>query len=344
MSYDVSVIVPCYNSEDTISRCIDSVINQSLGFENIELILFDDVSKDNTRIIMLEYSEKYENIVTIFSDINVGPGMGRNKCIEVASADYIMCLDSDDVYCRDMCQTLYETITAENADIVSCNYYNVDSIRTYKEHYNCSADFERKGSMNVYDEFNSTFFGDILVWNKIFKKSLIVDNKIKFPKDFEDWIFSTKAFLHCEKLIYLEDYFGVKKHFYEHSLSHKTSKECIRYIDVLFEVNELIMTKCSDVDLIKRNKLGDIKDNIIKAIVILSDLNWNDNFEGAFNRVYDYESYFSINESLDNRFFDIIIFFIRKRQVKITYIILKIINFLKRLTFLRIIYNYIRTS
>ena len=67
MTYKISVIIPCYNAESTLKRCIDSVINQSFGFENIELILYDDASTDSTPEIIKEYAEKYNNIVPIHS-------------------------------------------------------------------------------------------------------------------------------------------------------------------------------------------------------------------------------------------------------------------------------------
>ena len=81
-NYKVSVIIPAYNAQDTIRRSIDSVINQTMGFSNIELILYDDNSTDNTRKILKEYTEKHENIVLILADENSGyPGRGRNEGI-----------------------------------------------------------------------------------------------------------------------------------------------------------------------------------------------------------------------------------------------------------------------
>lgn len=126
--FKVSVIIPVYNAQDTIKRSIDSVINQTMGFSNIELILYDDNSTDGTRKILKEYSNSYENIVLILSDENSGyAGKGRNEGIKIASADYIMFMDSDDEYESDMCETLYNKIINENADIVSSNYLNVDN-------------------------------------------------------------------------------------------------------------------------------------------------------------------------------------------------------------------------
>ena len=67
MNYKISVIIPCYNAESTLKLCIDSVINQSFGFENIELILYDDASTDSTKKIIENYAKQYDNIVPIYS-------------------------------------------------------------------------------------------------------------------------------------------------------------------------------------------------------------------------------------------------------------------------------------
>ena len=97
--YKVSVIMPVYNAEEYLGNALDSVINQSMGFENIELILVDDKSTDNSRNIIEEYSNIYYNIKPIFLDENSGcPGIPRNVGIKNASSDYIMFIDNDDEY------------------------------------------------------------------------------------------------------------------------------------------------------------------------------------------------------------------------------------------------------
>ena len=82
-----------------MNAAIDSIINQSLGFENIELIIVDDCSTDNSRNIISDYANEYDNIVPVFLDENSGlPGKPRSLGIKYASADYISFLDSDDEY------------------------------------------------------------------------------------------------------------------------------------------------------------------------------------------------------------------------------------------------------
>ena len=105
--YKVSVIVPVYNSADKLQRAFDSVYNQSLGFENIELILIDDASTDNSRDIIDNYVSKYDNVKSIYLDENSGyAGRPRNIGVHNANAPYLMFLDADDFYFENACELL----------------------------------------------------------------------------------------------------------------------------------------------------------------------------------------------------------------------------------------------
>ncbi|WP_082398007.1 glycosyltransferase family 2 protein [Methanobrevibacter arboriphilus] len=109
-------------------KTIDSVINQTIGFENIELIIIDDNSKDNTQQIINEYAKKYSNIKSKYLDENSGyPGKPRNIGIELSTSDYIIFLDSDDYFEKDACEILYEKINSEKADLVfgSCTIHKL---------------------------------------------------------------------------------------------------------------------------------------------------------------------------------------------------------------------------
>ena len=134
MSYKISVIIPVYNAEKHLENTINSIIKQSIGFENIELILVDDASKDNSKKIIESYSEKYSNIIPYFSEKNHGyPGFGRNIGLNTATSDYIMFMDNDDEYDVNMCETLYETMINENADIVVCGRMMVNQSNNIEE-------------------------------------------------------------------------------------------------------------------------------------------------------------------------------------------------------------------
>lgn len=117
--YKISIIIPTFNIEKDIERAIGSLINQTIGFENLEVIIVDDCSTDNTKEIILSYEKEYENIKPIFLENNSGSaGKPRNIGIQYATSKYIMFLDNDDEYVNDACEILYDTIKENNANIV----------------------------------------------------------------------------------------------------------------------------------------------------------------------------------------------------------------------------------
>ena len=123
MTYLVSVIIPLYNEEMHIKQNLNSLINQTIKFENIEVLLIDHCSTDNTLNIIKQLENKSENIKVVHLKENTGtPGNPRNAGINKASSDYIMFLDADDYYLNDICETLYRKIKKEDVDFVSCLY------------------------------------------------------------------------------------------------------------------------------------------------------------------------------------------------------------------------------
>ena len=111
--YKISVITPVYNAESSLKNAIDSIINQTIGFENIEFILVDDKSTDSSRSIILEYVDKYDNIKAIFLDENTGSPSGpRNIGIENVTAPYFMFLDNDDSYSKNYCEVMHKKISS----------------------------------------------------------------------------------------------------------------------------------------------------------------------------------------------------------------------------------------
>lgn len=117
----ISIIVPIYNVEKYLKKCIESVLNQT--YKNFELVLVDDGSFDNSGIICDEYGD-IENIVVVHK-VNGGLADARNKGIEVSRGDYITFLDSDDYIRSDYLETLYNILCKTSADIVISNFINV---------------------------------------------------------------------------------------------------------------------------------------------------------------------------------------------------------------------------
>ena len=224
--YKISVIMPVFNAEKYLENTLNSVINQTIGFENIELILVDDCSTDNSRIILEEYSKNYSNIKTVFLDENSGcPGIPRNIGIKNATSDYIMFIDADDEYFPEICDKLYNTMILEDADIVVCNWLETDNCGTVSESF--SSDEVVFGEEIVY-------LGSCGVWMCIFKKSIILDNHIYFLdlNVGEDLIFTLNYSICSKKLVYLNDFVGYHYIRRNNSTSVTSLNNCIDSIKV----------------------------------------------------------------------------------------------------------------
>ncbi len=123
MSKKVSVVVPAYNSSKTIKRCLDSLVNQTL--EDIEIIVVNDASTDDTWDIMSEYESRFPDKLIIVNEmVNKGSGGARNVAFDMASGEYIGLVDSDDYVELDMYENLYERARLDNSDIVDCGFFS----------------------------------------------------------------------------------------------------------------------------------------------------------------------------------------------------------------------------
>ncbi len=123
MKYKISIIIPVYNVENYIKDSLESIIRQSIGFKNLEVIMVNDCSTDKSGEIIDDYANKYENFIAIHSTKNSGfAGTPRNMGMEKATSDFIMFLDADDIYKEDICEVFYNKITSEDVDVVSGNY------------------------------------------------------------------------------------------------------------------------------------------------------------------------------------------------------------------------------
>ena len=218
----VSIIVPVYNAQENIVRCIESVLKQD--FENFELILMNDGSKDGSQAIIDEYKTKYPDIIKAFYKENGGAAQARSYALEHVTGEYIGFVDSDDYISEDMYEKLYNKAKQEEADIVCCNYYRVieDEKFVKKQFGNRKIRKEEIFDKNIY-ESNLLFDEVPYLWNKIFRTSIIKDNGFKFCNDlriYEDLLFVYQAFSKAKKISRIEDamyYYLVSR---QESLTH----------------------------------------------------------------------------------------------------------------------------
>ena len=121
---EISIIIPVYNAEKYIVRCLDALILQT--FRDIEIICIDDGSLDNSPQILDDYTIK-DSRIRVIHQPNAGAGPARNKGLEAAAGKYVMFCDSDDWYEPNMCEFMHDTIIQQNADVVTCNAF-IDEI------------------------------------------------------------------------------------------------------------------------------------------------------------------------------------------------------------------------
>lgn len=189
---DISIIVPIYNTEKYLKKCLDSLINQSK--KELEFILINDGSKDNSEEIIKEYKDER---IKYYKNKNQGIGKTRNFGIEKATGKYLMFLDSDDYLEKDACELLYKKAEKENLDLVVCDYYKVYSNGTKEE-------FLIDDFVNSSLESNNKLLNIINLGpcNKIYLKELITKNNIKYLEDlkYEDTTFVGEAMLKAKKI------------------------------------------------------------------------------------------------------------------------------------------------
>lgn len=119
----ISVIIPCYNVEQYIEECMDSIVNQSIGLEHLEIILVDDASGDGTVAKLKSFEQQYpENVILVLCDTNGRQGTARNIGLSYATGDYISFVDSDDYIHRDMYRILLRVMEREDCDILQFRY------------------------------------------------------------------------------------------------------------------------------------------------------------------------------------------------------------------------------
>lgn len=206
VSDKISIIVPVYNVEKYLCRCLDSITRQS--YTNFEAILIDDKSTDNSFKICKEYIKKDNRFVLIQNDINKGLGLTRNEGLQKASGIYVLFVDSDDYIEKDMLKNLYNTIVKKEADTVIAGYKRCQANKKIVEKNKYQGKvFE--GNL-IKKEILAKMFGqyrddniEMSVWKTLFSIEIIKSNNILFPDRryiSEDIIFDIKYFTNAKKV------------------------------------------------------------------------------------------------------------------------------------------------
>lgn len=208
MDNKVSVIVPIYNAEKFIKRCIDSILNQTL--KNIEIILIDDGSSDNSGVICDEYQRIDERVKVIHIQ-NLGPSNARNIGIAEAKGEYIGFVDSDDYVEKDMYEQLYTQANIFNSQMCCSSFYsdklNSSTVIKLPLESNKLLDKNYISLTLVRNIAQSNDAGIFSLWNKIYRREFLLQQNIWMDitrSHGEDWVFNLELYKKYSNITYID--------------------------------------------------------------------------------------------------------------------------------------------
>ena len=225
MSSDIkiSIIVPVYNVEKYLSRCLDSLINQTL--REIEILAVNDGSTDGSAEILDAYAASDKRI-TVLNKKNGGLSDARNFAFPYIHGEYVGFVDSDDFVDENMYEVMYRKALSSSAEIVECNLHH--TFESYED---------TEIGMHITNKKELIMNGRSVVWNKIYKSSWLLSTGVRFPKGliYEDVNFYTKLIPFLEKISYVNEPFV---HYVQRSSSinnHQTLKT-MQILDILDDI------------------------------------------------------------------------------------------------------------
>ena len=220
----VSVIVPVYNVEKYLRKCLDSLVNQT--FSDYEVILVNDGSTDNSQNIIDEYASKYPCIKSLKKD-NGGMSSARNVGLDVATGDYYAFVDSDDFVELDFLEKMYNKAIKEESDVVICDYYalNEEEKRMIKCHMNFSPEQKREYLLSPP-----------MVWSKLIKKDILKKVRFKEGIYYEDLDICVRMIPFINRVSFVDE--PLYDYYLQHSGSIMTQKTFNVHLLDIFSVLE----------------------------------------------------------------------------------------------------------
>lgn len=235
----ISVIIPCYNVEEYIDRCLDTLVNQTIGLDALEIILVNDASTDHTLEKLKEWEQRYQDHIKVITYTeNIRQGGARNKGMKCASGEYIGFVDSDDWIELDMYETLYREAVRGDFDMVQGKYIQSKE-KTDEDHktdqYHC-IEYRFESVKDLSYRFSVNDYGCIGeiggVWSAIYKRSIIVENEVWFPEKivYEDNYWSSVLHLYLKNLCVVDK---IIYHYFVNAASTVRSMNTAHHMDRL---------------------------------------------------------------------------------------------------------------
>lgn len=317
---EVSVIIPVYNVENYLERCLESVINQT--FYDIEIIIVNDGSTDKSYEIMNKYKEIDKRIKIINQD-NKGVCNARNKALKHVESNYVIFLDADDSIEKEMIEKLYSKIVSENSDMVFCNYYKKSK---YKEENNLTL------KVNSNEELIDIYRKDLIrtqcngyIWNKIYRVELLTQNCILFDENMkycEDLEFNIRFIKYAKKIGQIEEYLYTY-HYRNGSAITKFGEERYKDMKKVFYILLNESKKNKKLSKIIKSKYSVYPYIYAKSIVDRSNISNKDKIEELKKLSKDQ---FLNNFNIKNRSLKIGIFYLLKNNTKLMFMYLLLIK------------------
>ena len=238
----ISIIIPCYNAEKTIKRCLESVISQT--YKNIEIVIINDGSTDKTDSIIKKYIN--DNRIKYYNRSNHGIGKTRNFGIKEATGEYITFLDSDDYLPNDAIDNLYKLAQKNKLDLVVSDYY-VDNKNIKSEKIKSFPITNIKKNPNLIFDIN------LAPWNKLYKKELIENIKFEENLKYEDAPFVIESIIKAKRIGKLdkETYYYVVNSNSETTIRDERIFDIFKILDIIGrlvenkkELTEVYKTLC----------------------------------------------------------------------------------------------------
>ncbi|WP_419725268.1 glycosyltransferase family 2 protein [Terrisporobacter petrolearius] len=248
----ISVIIPVYNVEKFLRRCLNSVINQTMS--DLEIILVDDGSNDNSGEICDEYAKNDARIIVIHKE-NGGVSSARNKGLDIATGEWITFVDSDDYIDTDMYEMLYSNAIEKEVDICACffKYLTKDNIILFnptKEQRSLKGRYKGKEFLKLFYMDNYTNGICVAMCNKIYKRNIF--DKLRFKsKIYEDDEICHEIYLKDLHILLLDNPFYTYIQNINSLSNAKFSEENLVFIDILY--NRLVSFKNNDLKALYKN-------------------------------------------------------------------------------------------
>ena len=246
----LSIVIPIFNNEKYLKPLLDSIINQT--YKDLEIICVDDGSTDTTNLILKEYQNKDKRIKILFQD-HKGPASARNYGLENATGEYISFIDSDDIVSVNLYKQITNILSKQKFDIIIFNagfydnkkkitkkriFFTPKTLKGYEDEYSCL----------TYKNFKYIFFEQESIVNKVFKRSFLNENNIKFEENsnFEDSLFNFNTILKAKSISMLNKRLYLYRQGHNNTMNSKIFAPNSRMIFEIFantdKMKEVILT------------------------------------------------------------------------------------------------------